>query len=160
MLFQDPSEVLQAGSGAILTQTDQWGRTIGAEDPTSPLHAPCLVITWSSPTLVPLTCPLATGSYQVDFWSAPSSSTPYKRNSIRAPKSPHNTNQSILHGKNQATFRSALLVQGHTNVDAADDAFKPKLFLKIDTPVIGNALDLLKVQFLCSISKQIMLKSP
>lgn len=110
------------------TNTDRWSETIGAEDPTSPLHAHCLVITWSSPTLVPQTCPLAAGSHQVGFWSAPSSSASYQRNSIRAPKSPRNTNQSILHGKNQATFKSAFLIQGHTNVDVADDAFKPKLF--------------------------------
>lgn len=40
LLLQDLSEALEAGSAAILTQTDQWGQPVGA---ISPPHGHCLV---------------------------------------------------------------------------------------------------------------------
>lgn len=52
-----------------------------------------------------------------------------KKFNLFDPKSPHNTDQSILDGKNQATcFKSAFLIQSHTYVAGPDDAFKPTSF--------------------------------
>lgn len=58
--------------------------------------------------------------------------------------------QSMVSGKNQGNyFKSAFLIQGHTNVDVSACTHQPAFKENYETPLIGKVLDLLNAQSLC-----------
>lgn len=105
------------------TNTDRPVERVGAKDPTSPQPCHNLVLPHPGPTDWSTTSWVTSGG----LLECPFSIMEKKFN-LCAPKSPHNTDQSLSRGKNQATcFKSAFLIQGHTYTDGAD-AFKPTSF--------------------------------